>query len=502
LTKKGPECNAALHFSFAFTPQGYILLSTLRLNTGAGFSMATSTTASPDRDFELECLLLGPSTRLLLIESDPQGGVYYKFGKREPRVLQLPPAYGGRWLGLIDMTQAALLIDLQTQHLLALAVFTAFGNQVILLGREWGRWVDENGEMRRSDNIPDLLRRLKAAVAIDERRQLLSIDYQMNMYNREGYSREALAVFREGARLRHLMVARFAYPDGAFFSAQVEVREGAGERLRMVFDLKQMPFAWPALPAEASPVPQTEMPASDEGEDLLAAALRRKRERLAQARHEEPKPRREAAPKVAPERPPAPKPAGRGPTPMPRTEHLPTQALLEYLDGEDDEVRRWKIIEPNLMLGRPERTYPLILRHADLLASRTKDWPASRLKVAFAHQPAAVLDYIMQPWSNNQILAVMEEHAESGRILDWLAEREVERLLALKIDKEPVNASEARGLLGVDRNADPSAIKKVWRTLLGMLNADHGRSQERAIHRRKDEIAKHLQLARNILMAK
>ena len=43
-------------------------------------------------------------------------------------------------------------------------------------------------------------------------------------------------------------------------------------------------------------------------------------------------------------------------------------------------------------------------------------------------------------------------------------------------------------------------IKKVWRTLLGFMNADHGRSEERAIHRKKDKIAMHLQIARNILL--
>ena len=54
--------------------------------------------------------------------------------------------------------------------------------------------------------------------------------------------------------------------------------------------------------------------------------------------------------------------------------------------------------------------------------------------------------------------------------------------------------------LRVDENADLQAIKKTWRTLLGYMNADVGRSNERAIHRKKDEIAKHLQICRNVLI--
>jgi hypothetical protein len=40
----------------------------------------------------------------------------------------------------------------------------------------------------------------------------------------------------------------------------------------------------------------------------------------------------------------------------------------------------------------------------------------------------------------------------------------------------------------------------VWRLLLGYLNADYGRKEERAIHRKKDEVAKQLQKAKDLLL--
>jgi hypothetical protein len=154
------------------------------------------------------------------------------------------------------------------------------------------------------------------------------------------------------------------------------------------------------------------------------------------------------------------------------------------------------------MLCRPERTYPLIMNHAELIGEKTRNWPQARLKAAFADQPGAVLVGVMQPWRVNQVLAVAEVNAEGERILDWLREREVERLLRLAASGEPTSAEQARHLLNVDRYASPAMIRKVWRTLLGMLNADLGRTNEQAIHRKKDEIAKLLNIARDVMLKK
>ncbi|MCL5270386.1 MAG: hypothetical protein M1457_07530 [bacterium] len=200
------------------------------------------------------------------------------------------------------------------------------------------------------------------------------------------------------------------------------------------------------------------------------------------------------APTAAPEpQPPTAKP-------IPATEHLPTHELIAVLSTESDPDRQWRIIEANLMQRRPERTYPLLLRHGDLIAEHCQAWPPARLKAVFTTQPGSVLIGLMHGWCVNQVLAIAEDNAESEQILTFLREREIDRLMKISLDVEITSVEEARKALCIDRFADEPAIKKTWRTLLGFMNADHGRASERAIHRKKDEIAKHLQTARNVLL--
>ena len=77
---------------------------------------------------------------------------------------------------------------------------------------------------------------------------------------------------------------------------------------------------------------------------------------------------------------------------------------------------------------------------------------------------------------------------------------EVERLLRLNLDDRLVTKKSARELLFVSPRCGRRDVKRVWRTLLGFLNADYGRHSEKAIHQRKDSVAKKLQTARNILL--
>jgi hypothetical protein len=100
----------------------------------------------------------------------------------------------------------------------------------------------------------------------------------------------------------------------------------------------------------------------------------------------------------------------------------------------------------------------------------------------------------------NQVLPVAEANSESAKIMQWLREREVDRMLRLDFGSEISSAEFARNALRVDRSADEAMIRKTWRILLQFLNADHGRSDEKAIHRQKDEIAKYLQTARDYLL--
>ena len=46
---------------------------------------------------------------------------------------------------------------------------------------------------------------------------------------------------------------------------------------------------------------------------------------------------------------------------------------------------------------------------------------------------------LMHDWHVNQVMALVEENAEADRILAWLREREIDRLLKLDLSKDPVS---------------------------------------------------------------
>ena len=106
----------------------------------------------------------------------------------------------------------------------------------------------------------------------------------------------------------------------------------------------------------------------------------------------------------------------------------------------------------------------------------------------------------MSRWMNHQVLAVADGNPEEIVILDWLREREIGRLMLLELSDVPATPNEAAMILNVAREAESQIVRKTWRLLLSFINADVGRSEERPIHRKKDEIAKHLQIAKNIMM--
>ena len=379
------------------------------------------------------------------------------------------------------MVRLALLIDPRDNRLTAVGAFQSDGNKTFLFGPDWGRWIDENGRLHFLADVPQLLRRLAMPIVPHEAKREIECAFQINIHYREIFSRTTLLTFRDGP-VRHRMHLSFGFPMGDFRNANLHILHEHNDKVLHVYPLDGFPLLWPHLAAlRVKPAPtETPQPVSSANDRPATPAP-------------PPRPARPAEP-VKADPPAEPK------RPVPRTEHVSTHELISILSTETDGERRWQIIEPNLMRGRPERTYPLILNYSELIAERTHEWPAARLKVAFANQPGAVLIHLMHQWRNNQVLALADENADSDKMLQWLREREIDRLLALNLDEEIISVDAARRALNIDRSADASEIKRIWRTLLGFLNMDLGRRQERAIHRKKDEIAKHLQDARNVLL--
>ena len=455
-------------------------------------------------DFDLESVSLGPSTRMFTIEADPEGGIFYQFANRETKMIHFPDSFGLNKFLVIDMARAAAFLDPNTFELIGLAGYLSVGSRLFLMGEHWGKWLDEDGNLFHSKNPFELMRKWRLPVTIQEGKNLLSIDFGINVHHRESFTRSTLMSCRD-ERALHVMYLVFETPSGGFQKGRLSVRDPQTHRLLFVYDLEGIPLRLPNARAaeEAEAAMRNSARAARGGGRPIHA-----RPGADNSRAPRPKTAKTTRSGASPAGPPS---HAHPPSPdekvleathrrVPATENISTHDLIGLLSTETNANRRWLMIEPNLMKGRPERTYPLILNHPDLIAERTADWPPGRLRLAFSGQPGAVLTAIMRNWTVNQVLAVAEDNAEPEKIQEWLRAREVERLLKVDLGLEPYSAEEARQILHVDRNADGAAVRKAWRTLLGFINVDHGRIKERAIHRRKDEIAKRLQTARDILL--
>lgn len=426
------------------------------------------------RDFEMECTQLGPATRVFQVEVDPLGGVFYQFGKRM-QCIQLPREYAHQSLGVIDMIRVAALVELQSRRMIALSVFMGEGTHLFLLGRKnWGRVFDEHNRELNYTDIPGLIRRWKIPVVIHDTRNQLTLDIQVNMHNREAFSPETRACFRD-TRMDHFLQMGYLYPSGQYYGCRLELREPRSRRPEYFYDLEDFPFEWPALNPNAP-----KKPASAEPEPAAAPSINDiEAIELANERME----------------------AIRGSQVIvPDTTILSLPELMEVLALEQDQDRLWQMIEPNLKMLRPERTYQLLLNYGEPIAKRTREWPPARLKSHLGFLPGSILTSIMHTYRVNQVLALAEGNTENQQIMQWLREHEIERLLGLNLAGDVLNAEQARAILRIDHHADEAAVRRTWRTLVAFLNADYGRSEERPIHRHKDEVVKHLQLARDILL--
>jgi hypothetical protein len=149
---------------------------------------------------------------------------------------------------------------------------------------------------------------------------------------------------------------------------------------------------------------------------------------------------------------------------------LSIDALLATLAAERDPARRWETIESCLALGPAERVYALIQAHGDVISERARHWPPWRLRAVFAGQPAAALIGMMLPWTIDQAMAVVEASAEPDRVLDWLRDREADRLRRLRpVLRGDMSPQAAREILNVGPEADAIAIEIAWQTLRAFM---------------------------------
>lgn len=492
-----------------------------------------------------EAVALGPASYMLVHKTDAKGTLDYQVGTRKPIRLRLGERFASVPIGVIDSLRVTMLADPVSNRLIGVAGYPAGQLRIFLFGEGWGRWIDADGRDRPcSEDTLQMMRQLKMTVQVDPLALEVTLEFQINMYNREAFQPEVRRFFEPGP-MRFSIGLTFSAPSGEFMYAKLnETHRDSGVRSTVsAFDA--FPLLWPGRievgramensnartkPADdgvkdfvrkargpvsgrykVRPVPdgkaRDETDRSETKKKKYKVQPRAKLKQSAAGAETSSRPYGMKFGAQTPKRPrrPTPEqpkkiPRKRKPAAVPRTDHLSVDDLLKTLRFTIDEDQRWKILEANLILARPERTYGLIANHAELIAERTPTWLPLRLRAVFRDQPGSVLIGIMERWHVNQVLSVAEDNSESEKIVQWLREREVDRLLRLDLDRSPRSNDDAREDLNIDRSADVQTVKRTWRTLLSYLNADLGRKDERAIHRKKDEIAKHLQEARNLLV--
>lgn len=493
---------------------------------------------------------------MLALETDRNGRLEYKVGARKSQIIRLGKQFAARTFGVVDTVRTTLICEPRDNRLIALAGSLGGETRMILFGKLWGRWIGDDERRYPCDDPLELLSKVRGPSKVDIRTGEISTEFYINIFNRGAFSLETQRLFEDGP-YRFTLRMTFAARSGEFVRGQLILMNMETGLMSRAFDLKDFPLCWPEEIVQADgrrrPNPHRPPPGEANEERLHDdAALRRPAQKKPEKIRLKPRAEKRAEEQNGGERPhraklrparPADKvsndqnaaegprinrsahppeqtnraklkkakPAARprsdqsgepsaGAAPAGRTDHLRPEELIRVVRAERNDQRRWHILEPNLMMGRPERTYALIANFAELIGERCAGWPPMRLKTAFKDQPGSVLIGIMEHWNVSQSLALAEDNSEQEKIMQWLREREMDRLLKLDLDSIPLSVDEARMLLNVDRKADQAGIKRCWRTLLGFMNADLGRQDERAIHRKKDEVAKILQESRNILI--
>lgn len=411
---------------------------------------------------DTEGFTIGIATHLLLFKPEANGAVEFQIGHRPVQRAWLGAEAEGRRIAGIIQPLTAVFYDCSDWSLVGIH-FMRYGDDLtVLFGPRFGDVYLPDGVEMRATQPHRLIRSMHTSLHVQDKPPVIGQRFLINIHTADFYNAEVNNALSHPEELNYIEI-RHCTHSGEFQKAFLEVISKTNHRVLEHVDIDEFPIRVPDKKRVREP------------------------QRLANA-----------APRIMPER--RRKRGGKLQKPLPKTKGVPVDRLVEIIESEEDEERRWLIIEENLLLKRPERTYFLATRFPELISEHIQQWDTERVVECFATQSSAVLETICRRAPLDMVLALSEKHAERDRIMDWLRDREVERLLRLPKDNMAVENPEiARDLLFISKDAEPQAIKRVWRTLLSFLNADYGRHNEKAIHQKKDAIAKKLQTARNLL---
>lgn len=414
---------------------------------------------------EIHGQTIGTVTLLMVFEPGPQGEMAFQIGGKPIQYPRLGPGVNGMIVPAIMQPRYSALYHPDTFELLGIFFDNGEEDLTVLFGKNWGDVIDWQGNEYTTPDPIKLIHSMGTSLLFREEEQTICVRFPMNIHAIDHFTREVRKSIRHIDQLSYMEI----YHDiktGAFKMAQMEVLEKDSRMLLDVEDFKHFPLEW-----------------------KLEKHQEQKQEYYMQ--HIE-LPGEKQKPILK-------KPAKSKEEVVPPTTHLTHRQLLEKLEEIRSETVQWKIIEENLALKKQDRIYHLVVQYADLVAEHITRWSKEKVIETFSPQSATVIESIARYLSVDKVLALADENSQRDELLEWLRLREVERLLGHTFNGRIENKEEARLLLGISKDCSTEDMHKVWRRQLGFINADYGRGSEKAIHQKKDLIAKRLQEARNIL---
>ncbi|MBN1515589.1 hypothetical protein JXA32_03360 [Candidatus Sumerlaeota bacterium] len=409
---------------------------------------------------DTQSLWLGVATHLMVFEPGPRGEVAYRLGTRPVERAWLGEEYHGRQIPAIVQPSYAAFFDPNDDQLIGLFFERGVDDMFVFCGRRWGDVAVDTGEEFETDRAADLIHSMNTSVLVHDAPPTVSMRFLMNMHNIRHFAPEVIRAIRHSSQLNYLEF-RCEAATGLFQRCQLEVLHKHTQHLLDTAEFDVFPVIWPVRP-------QT-------GEEIRRAAAARR------------------APKPQPAKPVK---------PLTPTLHLDPLEMTRAIHDEPELSRRWQMIVQNLEQADAGRTYHLLSDFTPLIAGHIKAWPARRLIKIFGQQAGFTLVGVCKDLTNEKVLQLADIVAGRESLIDWLDERETDRLMRTDFDAlQQLTPDSAREWLNVSPGCSSEWIRKVWRRLLAFINADFGRGgSEKAIHQKKDKIAKRLLAARDCLI--
>jgi hypothetical protein len=473
---------------------------------------------------DTESWTMGPAARLFEGTPDTNGILGYHLEGHRPQTVPLGFALANTPLGVISTPSLIAFFRLDEPELLAGMTFFTRDNKTSLVYEREGEasLFRINGERNSIANgdVVAALAGMPGRAMTDPIDDTIGLGFLMNASNRARYSEDLLNLIRHPQQLNRLEIL-FEARTGEFRDARLIVQDRETQKLLSEHHSTDFPFAFPSRPKRRmSQILREERTSGARVERDQATGHRRAGRRGAEYASDGIRGGATGATGAtnvgddishgkstwgADQRPGA---AGSGgvefsaPKPITPTRRLPLDKMVAAIQAEADSDRQWQMIDENLRELKPDRTFRLLGHFAGEIRDRVADWPASRMTEFFGEQPLGALQLLIDILHNDVVLALLDGHPAREALLEQWREHELERLLAMRVSRSGklTDTLEARQWLNLGPEAGAKAIRKVWRTVLGSLNVDFGRREETALHQKKDEIAKRLSAARDLLL--